>query len=164
MHNQDVNFLNAIRMAMDAEQKATTFYNDAVPKTTNPLARKLFGQLANFEHYHYTKLADLEKSLCENNACIMYENRELDFPVPDEVEQIKQADTTSAMGIITMAMEIKSKAKEKYTALAEQTTDPDGQDMLKRLAAEEDANHKILDKVYWRLNNRGGDAWSRQSS
>ena len=81
--------------------------------------------------------------------------------MPDEVEQIKQADNMSAMGIVTMAMEIKSKAKERYTTLAEQTTDPDGQAMLKRLAAEEHTNHSILDKVYWRLNNRGGDAWSR---
>ena len=71
MYNQDVNFLDAIRMAMEAEQKASAFYNDAVQKTTNPLARKLFEQLANFEHYHYTKLADLEESLCENGACIM---------------------------------------------------------------------------------------------
>jgi rubrerythrin len=91
----------------------------------------------------------------------MYENRDLDFPVPDEVEQIKQADKMSAMGVITMALEIKSKARERYTALAEQTTDPDGQAMFKRLAEEERANHHILDKVYWRLNNRGRRAWSR---
>jgi rubrerythrin len=161
LHNQDLNFLDAIRMAMEAEHEATTFYSDAVQKTTNPLARKLFEQLANFEHYHYTKLADLEESLCKNDACIMYENRDLDFPVPDEVEQIKQADKMSAMGVITMALEIKSKARERYTALAEQTTDPDGQAMFKRLAEEERANHHILDKVYWRLNNRGRRAWSR---
>ena len=157
---KDVNFLDAIRMAMKAEQKAAVFYTDAVQKTTNPLTRKLFEQLADFEHHHYTKLTDLEESLCKDGACIMYEDRSLDFSVPDEVEQIKQADKMSAMGIITMAMEIKSKAKERYSALAEQTADPDGQAMLKRLAAEEHANYDILDKVYWILNNRGGQAWS----
>ena len=163
MNNQDLNFLDAIRMAMEAEQKATAFYTDVAQKTANPLSRKLFEQLANFERYHYTKLADLEKSLCENDACIIYEGRELSFPVPDEVEKIQESDDMSAMGIITMAMEIKSKAKERYVALAGQTTDPDGRAMFERLAAEEQANHRILDKVYWRLNNRGGHAWSAGS-
>ena len=156
MHTQDLNFLDAIRMAMEAEQKAAAFYADAAQKTTNPLGRRLFEQLADFELYHHAKLADLEKSLCENDACIIYDGRELSFPVPDEVEKIQESDKMSAMGIITLALEIKSKAKARYTALAEQTTDPDGQAMFKRLAEEEHANHRILDNLYWRLNNRGG--------
>ena len=161
MNNQDLNFLDAIRMAMEAEQKAAAFYTDAAQKTANPLSKKLFEQLANFERYHYAKLSDLEKSLCENDACIMYQGRELSFPVPDEVEKIQESDDMSAMGVVTMALEIKSKAQKRYTALAEQTSDPDGQAMFKRLAEEEHANHRILDKVYWKLNNRGRRAWSK---
>ncbi len=161
MNNQDLNFLDAIRIAAEAEQKAVAFYADVAQKTANPLSKKLFEQLADFERYHHTKLADLEESLCENDACIMHQVRELSFPIPDKVEKIQESDKMSAMGIITMAMEIKSKAREIYVALAKQTTNPDGQAMFERLAAEEQANHRILDNVYWRLNNRGGHAWSR---
>ena len=164
MDNPDLSFLDAIQMAMEAEQKAAAFYDETARKTANPLGRRLFEQLSEFEHYHYTKLAALEESLCKDGACIMYEGRELSFPVPDEVEKIKEADKMSAMGIITMAMEIKSKAKERYVALAEQTTDPDGQAMFKRLAEEEHTNHRILRDAYWSLNNHGVWAWSRQTA
>jgi rubrerythrin len=57
-------------------------------------------------------------------------------------------------------MEIKRKARERYAALAEQTTDPDGQAMFKRLAEEERANYDILANAYWSLNNRGVWVWS----
>jgi rubrerythrin len=77
------------------------------------------------------------------------------------VEKIKEADKMSAMGIITMAMDIKSKAEKRYAALAEQTTDPEGQAMFKRLAEEERSNHRVLSDAYWSLNNRGVWGWSR---
>ena len=85
------------------------------------------------------------------------------LPWPSHINHhTKEADKMSAMRIITMAMEIKSKAKERYAALAEQTTDSDGQAMFDRLAEEEHANHRILSAAYWSLNNRGVWAWSRQ--
>lgn len=155
MDDQDLSFLDAIRMAIEAEQNAAAFYTNAAQKTNNPLARRLLGQLAEFEAYHRTKLADLEKSLCENGACILYEGKRLLFKVPDEVEKLKEADRMSAMEVITVAIDIKQKAEERYTALAEQATDPDGQAMFTRLAEEERTNRRILDKAYWSLNNHG---------
>jgi rubrerythrin len=155
MDDQDLNFLDAIRMAIEAEQNAVAFYTNAAQKTSNPLTRRLLGQLAEFEDYHRTKLADLEKSLCENGACILYEGKQLLFQVPDEVEKLKEAERMSAMEVITVAIDIKQKAEERYTALAEQTADPDGQAMFTRLAEEERSNRRILDKAYWSLNNRG---------
>jgi hypothetical protein len=155
MDDQDLSFLDAIRMAIEAEQNAAAFYTNAAQKTSNPLARRLLGQLAEFEDYHRTKLVDLEKSLCENGACILYEGKRLLFQVPDEVEKLKEADRMSAMEVITVAIDIKQKAEERYTALAEQTTDLDGQAMFTRLAEEERSNRRILDKAYWSLSNRG---------
>jgi len=160
MNNQDLNFLDAIRMAIEAEKEAAVFYDEAARKTKNPLGRRLFEQLAEFEKYHQSKLSALEESLCQDGACIIYQGRDLSFPVPDEVDKIKEADKMSAMGIITMAMEIKEKAEKRYTALAEQTTDPSGQAMFRRLAEEEHANYRILSDAYWSLNNRGVWAWS----
>jgi rubrerythrin len=155
MDNQDLNFLDAIRMAIEAEESAAAFYEEAAKKTENPLGRELLGQLADFERYHHTNLLALEDSLCNNGACILYEGRELTFPVPDEIEEIKQADKMSAIGIIEAAIEIKRKAEERYAALAEQTADPNGQAMFERLAEEEHVNRHILERAYWSLNNRG---------
>jgi len=160
MNNQDLNLLDAIRMAIEAEEKAAVFYDEAARKTENPLGRRLFEQLSEFEKYHQIKLSALEESLCKDGACIIYEGRDLSYPGSDEVEKIKEADKMSAIGIITMAIEIKEKAEERYLALAKQTADPTGQAMFKRLAEEERANHRILSEAYWNLNNRGVWAWA----
>jgi rubrerythrin len=94
----------------------------------------------------------------------MYEGRELTFQVPDEVERLGEADRMSVMGIMTVAIDIKRKAEERYTALAKQTTDPLGQAMLTRLAEEERASRRILDEVYWNVNNRRIWTWSKQAA
>jgi rubrerythrin len=155
MNNQDLNFLDAIRLAIQAEQRAAAFYDEAAEKTENPLGRELLEQLADFERHHHTQLMALEHSLCNDGACIIYQGRELELPVPDEVEKVKQADKMSAMGIIEAAIDIKRKAEERYTDLAGQTSDPNGQAMFQRLAEEEHANHRILEDAYWSLNDRG---------
>jgi rubrerythrin len=159
MNEQDLSFLDAIRLASEAERAAAAFYNEAAKKTANPLGRELLEQLAEFERYHHTQLQDLEDSLCSDGACIMYEGRELAFPVPDEVERIKEADKMSAMGIIESAIEIKRKAERRYAALADKTDDPDGRAMFERLAEEELSNRQILQGAYWSLNDRG--VWIR---
>jgi len=155
MDNGDLNFLDAIRIAMQAEDRAAIFYEEAAGKTSNPVGRKLLEQLSDFERHHHSQLQALEESLCSDGACIMYAGRELGLDVPAEVEKIKEADKMSAMGIIDVAIEIKRQAEKRYQALAEQTTDPNGQAMFKRLAEEELANRRILQEAYWSVNNRG---------
>jgi rubrerythrin len=44
MTNLDLNLLDAIRTAMEAEQKAAAFYANAAQKTANPLGQELFSQ------------------------------------------------------------------------------------------------------------------------
>ena len=44
MNNQDLNFLDAIRMAIEAEERAAAFYDEAAEKTENPLGRELLEQ------------------------------------------------------------------------------------------------------------------------
>lgn len=159
MTNLDLNLLDAIQIAMEAEQEAAAFYADAAQKTANPLGRELFDQLADFERYHYTKLTDLEKSLRDKDAFIEYEGRELTLSMPSEVDS-KEANKMGVMEIITLAINAERDAEKRYTALAEQTTDPTGQDMFKRLAAEEHIHYRILSDEYYNLNNHGVWVWS----
>jgi len=159
MINQALNLLDAIQMAMETEQKAATFYADAAQEAANPLGRELFDQLAEFERYHYSKLAGLEKSLRDEGAFIEYEGRELTLSVPSEVDN-KEANKMSVMGIITLAINAERDAEKRYTALAEQTSDPDGQAMFKRLAEEEHTHYRILSDEYYNLNNHGVWVWS----
>jgi rubrerythrin len=155
MTGQDLDLLDAIQIAMEAEQKAAALYADAAEKTRNPLGRRLFEQLAEFERHHYDKLVDLEKSLRGKGAFAGYEGRELSMQVPGEVGSINEAEKMSAMAIITMAIDIEREAENRYSGLAEQTTDPTVESMFKQLAEEEHSHYLILSDAYWSLNNRG---------
>ena len=159
MINQALNLLDAIQMAMETEQKAATFYADAAQEAANPLGRELFDQLAEFERYHYRKLADLEKSMRDEGAFIEYQGRELTLSVPSEVDS-KESNKMSVMEIITLAIHAERDAEKRYTTLAEQTADPDGRAMFKRLAEEEHTHYRILSDEYYNLNNHGVWVWS----
>ena len=119
MSNQNLSLLDAIQMAMEAEQKAAAFYADAAQRAANPLGRELFDQLAGFERYHHAKLADLEKSL-RSEGTFEYEGKELTLSVPGEVDS-KEANKMSVLEIITLAINAEREAEKRYTALAEQT-------------------------------------------
>ena len=154
-----MNVLDAIQMAMEAEQKAAAFYADAAQKTASPLGRELFDQLVEFERYHYSKLADLEKSLRDEDAFIEYEGKELTLSVSSEVDS-KEANKMSVMISITLGINAERNAEKRYSALAEQTDDPDGKAMFKRLVEEEHVHYRILSDEYYNLNNFGMWVWS----
>lgn len=160
MTNQELTLSSAIKVAMEAERKAATLYGDAAQKTANPLGRRLFNRLAEFERHHYDKLVELQNSLREQGVFIKYEGKELSIPAPGEVDSIAAPNKMSMMKIITMAQDIELQAGARYTALARQTTDPSGQAMFERLAAEEQAHYRLLRDVYWNLNDRGVWAWA----
>jgi rubrerythrin len=155
MDGEDLDLLDAIEIAKAAEQKAAELYADAMQQTPNPLARRVFEKLAEFERHHYDKLVDLEKSLRDQGAFIEYEGRELDLAMPGEAKPIEEPDKKSAMAIITMALDIEQEAEKRYTALTERTSDPDGRSMFERLAEEEHNHYLILSDMYWNLNNQG---------
>ena len=154
MTEQNMTLLDAIKIAMEAEKKAAAFYADAAQKTET-LGRELLERLAEFERHHYDILAKLEQSLRDQGTFIGYEGKELTFPAPSEVQTTAEPDKMSMMGIITTALEIETEAEKRYTALAGQTSDPDGKAMFEKLAEEEHKHHAILSDAYWSLSNHG---------
>ena len=151
--------LEAIKIAMEAEKKAEAAYSDAAGQTANPLGKRLFGKLAEFEHYHYQKLSDLLASLVDEDRFIEYTAQALSVSAPGEVAPIPEANKMSMMNIVKMAQGIEQKAEQRYAALAEQTGDPTGRAMFEQLAQEEAAHYRLLLGVYWNLNDQGTWAW-----
>ncbi len=158
--SQDLNLLDAIKIAMEAERKAATFYSDAAKKT-NSVGRGLLNQLAEFERHHYDILAELQESLRDRGAFIEYEGKELMIPAPSEVQTTEEPDKMSMMEVITLALNIEREARGRYEALAEQTSDPSGKAMFERLAEEEQTHYVILSNAYWSLNDRGVWKWPK---
>jgi rubrerythrin len=162
MTEQELNLLDAIQIAKEAEQKAAIYYADAAEKTST-IAKGLFEQLAEFERYHYEKLSTLEKSLRDEGAFIEYEGRELTLPTRGEIENpIEEPDKMSLMEVVSMGIDIESEAEKQYATLAEQTADPAGRSMFERLAEEEHVHYRILHSAYWSLNNRGVWEWPKK--
>lgn len=162
--SQQLGLEEALDIAMDAELKAKAFYTQAAVEVQNPQGRDLLGRLAAFEQHHYEKLAELARSLQEDGQFIEYETRTVDEFAPligrgetagTLLEQLKDA-----AGILSAAIETEKLAGERYWVLAEETVDPTGQEMFRRLANEEKIHQRILEDEFFSLSNQGTWGWS----
>jgi len=145
---------DAIVLAKDAEQKAAAVYGQAAQETGNPLARRLFEQLAAYEQMHYEKLVELESSLKEKGTFIEYEGEnELSLSPGGEGKRLEGTRRTSAAKVLDQALQIEANAEERYRALAEMTDDKRGRKMFERLADEEHNHYQVIQIAYYDLAN-----------
>lgn len=154
------NLLDAVRVVKENERIALESYARAAKDITNPMGKKLFEQLSEFERFHYERLTTLEQSLEEKGDFISYQGKEFPLPPTIEVKVAEEHQPKSAMSIISAAMGLEKKAEKAYADLAAQLTDPQGHEMFKRLAQEEQNHYRILTNAYWSLNDFGVWKWS----
>jgi rubrerythrin len=146
----DLSLLAAIELAKEAERKAAALYESAASETANPLVRRLLEELVAYERYHYEKLTELERSLQDSGAFIRYQERgPLTVEATSEAPDVGDVRRTSVAKVLKKAMGFEQQAQERYVALAEQTTDPDGRDMFERLAREEHNHYLVLSRAYY---------------
>jgi rubrerythrin len=149
---------------MDAELKAQAFYAQAAIEIQDPQGRDLLGRLAAFEQYHFQKLSELARSLREDGRFIAYEMRAMEQFAPlverGEATGTLLAELKDTVGILGRAIENEKIAGQRYRVLAEDTTDPDGQDMFRKLANEEMIHQRILEDEFFSLSNKGVWGWS----
>jgi rubrerythrin len=163
--SQKLGLEEALDIAMDAELKAQAFYAQAAVEVQEPQGRDLLGRLAAFEQYHYQKLADLARSLQEDGEFIVYETRTVEQFAPTlargETAGTKIEELRDTPAILSKAIENEKIAGERYRVLAEETDDPDGQDMFRTLANEEMIHQRILEDEFFSISNQGTWGWSR---
>ena len=163
--SQKLGLEEALDIAMDAELKAQAFYAQAAVEVQEAQGRDLLGRLAAFEQYHYQKLAELAQSLQQDGKFIAYETRTVEQFAPTLARgetagtQIEELGTTAA--ILGKAIENEKIAGERYRVLAEETDDPDGQDMFRKLGNEEMIHQRILEDEFFSISNQGTWGWSR---
>jgi rubrerythrin len=145
---------DAVTLAKEAEQKAAAIYGQAAQETTNPLARRLFEQLAAFEQLHYDTLVELELSLRIKGTFVEYEGvTELPVPSGGEGKHLEGTKRTSAARVLDQALQIEADAEKRYRALAEMTDDKRGRKMFERLAKEEHNHYLVIQSAYYDLAN-----------
>jgi rubrerythrin len=161
---QELGLEEALDIAMDAELKAQAFYAQAAIEVQDPNGRDLLGRLAAFEHYHYEKLAELARSLYESGEFIEYETQTLEQFLPlvgsGEAASTRFAELKDTASILIRAIENEKIAGERYRALAEETDDPRGKDMFRKLVYEEQVHQRILEDEFYSLSNKGVWGWS----
>ena len=152
--------LDAIRVVKENERMAAASYSDASHKLINPVGKKLFEQLSEFERFHYDQLIALETSLEASGDYINYSGKEFPLPPKFEITAAQEPDKKSVMTIIANAMDLEKQAEKAYSDLAIQTTDQLGFKMFTRLSEEEHKHYRLLLDAYWSLNNMGTWEWS----
>ena len=155
------NLLDAIRVVKENEKIALDYYSKEAKNIDNPLGKKLFEQLSEFEKFHYEKLSVLEKSLEEKGDFINYEGKVFPHPPVLEIKIANDPYRKSLMEIISTALELEKKAEKAYADLAAQLTDSQGRQMFIRLSEEEHNHYRILTEAYWSLNDTGIWNWSQ---
>jgi rubrerythrin len=153
-------------IAMEAELKAQAFYAQAAREIEDSGGRDLLGRLAEFEMYHYEKLAELALSLKKDGRYITYEGRTLQQFTPSRrVSEANPAGTplerlVDVPSILSKAIDNEKAAGERYRGLAAETDDPAGRDMFSKLASEEMLHQRVLEDEFFSLSNRGVWGWS----
>ena len=153
----------ALDIAIQAELKAQAFYAQAAAWVPDPHGRDLLGRLAAFEQHHYQKLTELVRSLQIGGQFIAYEPHTVDqfAPLAGDGSAGAQPDgMQSEAGILGQAIQMEKVAGERYRVLADETADPAGQTMFRRLANEEQIHERILEDEFFSLSNQGVWGWS----
>jgi rubrerythrin len=162
--SQKLGLEEALDIAMDAELRAQAFYAQAAIEVQDLHGRDLLGRLAAFEQYHYQKLSALARSLQEDGRFIEYEARSVEQFVPivgrGETAGTLLDDLGDMASILSKAIENEKVAGERYRVLAEETDDPNGQDMFRKLANEEMIHQRILEDEFFSISNQGVWGWS----
>jgi rubrerythrin len=160
----DLNIMDALKIAMEAEEQARAFYLEAKEKVSDPDAQNMLAQLADFEQYHYDKLAALWDSLNQEQSYITYTPPDIALPqISQDFEggrAAKEQNLTTVIDVLNTAIDAEKAARFRYTELAERTTDPEGQAMFRKLAQEEHFHYRLLSDELYHLSNQGLWVWS----
>jgi rubrerythrin len=156
--------MDAIKIAMEAEERARQFYLAAKEKVSDADAQNLLAQLAAFEEHHYDKLLALYNSLGQEKGFIAYKPPKVALPaVSQGLEGGRSTQESHLEGVVEIlgaAIDAEKSARSRYEELAEGTADPDGRDMFRQLAEEEHTHYRILSDELYHLSNHGLWVWA----
>ncbi len=159
MSDVKINILEAIDIAIEAEQNAHKFYLDAIEKVSNQRGKILLKQLSDFELNHYNKLNEFKSSL-KDGEYIKYSGTEFtlfkienDSEITGKIEENKN----DVLHILSKAIEAETNASERYQKLANQIDNANGKEMFHKLAEEELLHRRILSDEFYQLSNNNGE-------
>lgn len=131
-------FEEIMNYAIDKEQKAAAFYEEASKKEQYAGARETFSDLAKEEHKHEATLA----SLSRENMEIYKVEKVPDLKISDYLVDVEYEPGMPYLETLRFAAKREEKAFKFYADLGDKTTSEDHKKLFKVLAQEE-AKHKL---------------------
>ena len=163
MKTTEASPLDAISTAMAAEKDAHNFYTQAAQKTQSPKGKDMFSQLADFEMNHFRHLKALYDSLKGEGRWIAYSGTAFSSKGRKKGEELhiteEVASQANDLDALSIAIKEEQKAQKYYLDMAQETTDPLGKDMFKKLAREEELHERVLNDQFYSLHTNGVWAW-----
>ncbi len=155
----DAELIAAVEVARDAEWEAYNYYLTAAGKAIDERAKDLFTQLADFEKRHFETLKQWlsTHSVGRFSGYAGMEFRGYRPGVPAATLSIEQLK--SSIDILQVAIEAERHAQQSYLTLAEKAVNEQAQQMLRRMATEEEKHLRILEDQFYALSNKGMWAW-----
>ncbi len=145
--------------AMNSEIEAETFYAKAADKAQSEAGKKLFSELANFEHNHFERV----KTIVESRN----KGTKIDIPAAHpELPEIKpelkgefEPNKDEIVELLTLGIKAEKEAQRRYTEIAAQLDDAEGKEIFASLAEDERRHHDLLEAQYYHMSNKGTIIW-----
>lgn len=142
------------------EKGTMDFYSHAAAKALNHDARKMFGELSQWEHRHMDFIGYLYQSIQEDKDIIGFERfskkteaplTEGGIPVKYLERKLEKHEFVDDMGALILALEIEGKAYSLYSKLAKSAVDTDARVVFQEMSEQETKHIEYLKKIRQKL-------------
>ena len=142
------------------EKGTMDFYSYAAAKALNHDARKMFGELSQWEHKHMDFIGYLYQSIHEDKDVIGFEKftkktdasvAEAGIPVKDLEAKLEKHEFVDDMGALILALEIEGKAYSLYSKLAKSAVDANAKVVFQEMSEQETKHIEYLKKIRQKL-------------
>ncbi|MGM0451932.1 MAG: ferritin family protein [Thermodesulfobacteriota bacterium] len=135
---------DAVKFAIDREEKAREFYLQCMGRAKNPGVKEFFREMADEEAYHRQLLADLDIS----DAAVIAPEGATDLHVGDYLVDVAFSPEMGYQEALAMAMKKEEKAYAFYAAWQNRCGDARISDVFAFLAGEEKKHKHKIEHMY----------------
>ena len=145
--------------AMKSEIDAENFYRDAAEKAQSQAGKKLFQELADFEHNHFEHVKSIIASR-EKGHKVEPPTTHREIPsIKSEVEGEFEPNKEEIVDLLGQGIKAEKEAQTRYAKIAELLDDQEGKEIFHGLAEDERRHHDLLEAQYYHISNKGTIIW-----
>lgn len=148
----------ALRQAMDMEEQGRRHYEELVAKTVNPLAKRLFQELAMDEERHAERFREILHQDVLGELTPFREPGSLENTVQQYYQSLDHGERKQPFDQVSgleAAMRMEKASQDRYAGLAGEATDPQLARFFDLLTEEEYGHFLALANVHLYLTRTG---------